>query len=156
MYKTITAEEAASLIKNDDSLGLSGFTPAGAPKAVTKELAKIVVREHEKGNEFKVSLFTGASTGQSTDGDLAAANAIKFRAPYTTNPDFRTHVNKNEIAYNDLHLSHMAQELRYGFYGPLNWGILEVCKIEDAGDKYHVYLTAAGGIAPSEIGRAHV
>lgn len=149
MYKTITAVEAASLIKNGDSLGLSGFTPAGAPKAVTKELAKIALAEHEQGNEFKVSLFTGASTGQSTDGDLAAANAIRFRAPYTTNADFRSHVNKNEIAYNDLHLSHMAQELRYGFYGPLRWGILEVCKIEDAGDKYHVYLTAAGGIAPS-------
>ncbi|MBQ0073398.1 MAG: succinate CoA transferase [Prevotella sp.] len=149
MYTTITAAEAASLIKNGDSLGLSGFTPAGAPKATTKELAKIAVAEHEKGNEFKVSLFTGASTGQSTDGDLAAAGAIKFRAPYTTNAEFRTHVNKNEIAYNDLHLSHMAQELRYNFYGPLNWGILEVCKIEDAGDKYHVYLTAAGGIAPT-------
>ena len=113
MYTTITAAEAASLIKNGDSLGLSGFTPAGAPKATTKELAKIAVAEHEKGNPFKVNLFTGASTGQSTDGDLAAAKAIDFRAPYTTNPDFRSCVNKNEIRYNDLHLSHMAQELRY-------------------------------------------
>ena len=149
MYTTITAAEAASLIKNGDSIGLSGFTPAGAPKATTKELAKIAIAEHEKGNPFKVNLFTGASTGQSTDGDLAAAQAIDFRAPYTTNPDFRTRVNKNEIRYNDLHLSHMAQELRYGFYGPLNWGIIEVCKIEDAGDDYNVYLTAAGGISPT-------
>ncbi len=149
MYTTITALEAASMIKNGDSLGLSGFTPAGAPKAVTRELAKIAIAEHEKGNEFQVSLFTGASTGQSTDGELAAAGAIKFRAPYTTNSEFRTRVNKNEISYNDLHLSHMAQELRYGFFGPVNWGIIEVCKIEDAGDKYRVFLTAAGGISPT-------
>ncbi len=149
MYTVITALEAASMIKNDDSLGLSGFTPSGVPKAVTKELAKIAVSEHEKGNAFQVSLFTGASTGQSTDGDLANAQAIRFRAPYTTNADFRSHVNKNEIAYNDLHLSHMAQELRYGFYGPLKWGILEACKIEEAGDKYHIYLTSAGGISPT-------
>ena len=126
MYTTITALEAASMIKNGDSIGLSGFTPAGAPKAVTKELAKLAVAEHEKGNEFKINLFTGASTGQSTDGDLAAAEAIGFRAPYTTNVDFRTRVNKNEIRYNDLHLSHMAQELRYGFFGKLQWGIIEV------------------------------
>ena len=33
--------EAAQLIKNGDTLGLSGFTPAGAPKAVTRELAVI-------------------------------------------------------------------------------------------------------------------
>ena len=41
MYTTITATEAAQMIKNGQSVGLSGFTPAGAPKAVTKELAKL-------------------------------------------------------------------------------------------------------------------
>ena len=137
------------MIKNNDNIALSGFTPAGVAKATTKELAKIALAEHEAGREFKVGIFTGASTGQSTDGDLANAQAIKFRAPYTTNPDFRKHVNLGEIPYTDLHLSHMAQELRYGFYGEVNWAILEVCDIEDAGNEYHVYLTAAGGIAPT-------
>ena len=154
MYTTITATEAAQMIKNGQSVGLSGFTPAGAPKAVTKEWAKLAQAEHEKGNEFTINLFTGASTGQSTDGDLAAAGAIGFRAPYTTNSEFRTRENKNEIRYNDLHLSHMAQELRYGFYGPLNWGIIEVCKIEDAGDKYRVFLTSGGGISPTVAHKA--
>ena len=149
MYPRLTAAEAAALIKNNDNIALSGFTPAGVAKATTKELAKIALAEHEAGREFKVGIFTGASTGQSTDGDLANAQAIKFRAPYTTNPDFRKHVNLGEIPYTDLHLSHMAQELRYGFYGEVNWAILEVCDIEDAGNEYHVYLTAAGGIAPT-------
>ena len=85
---------------------------------------------------------------------MAAAGAIGFRAPYTTNSEFRTRENKNEIRYNDLHLSHMAQELRYGFYGPLNWGIIEVCKIEDAGDKYRVCLTSGGGISPTVAHKA--
>lgn len=145
----MTAAEAAALIKNGDNIAMSGFTPAGVAKATTKELAKIALAEHEAGREFKVGIFTGASTGQSTDGDLAAAQAIKFRAPYTTNPEFRKRVNLGEIPYNDLHLSHMAQELRYGFYGDLDWAILEVCDIEEAGDDYHVYLTAAGGISPT-------
>ena len=148
-YTRLTAAEAAALIKNNENLALSGFTPAGVAKAVTKELAKIAVKEHEAGREFKVGIFTGASTGQSTDGDLAAAQAIKYRAPYTTNPDFRKHVNMGEIPYNDLHLSHMAQELRYGFYGDIDWAILEVCDIEDCGNEYHAFLTAAGGIAPT-------
>ena len=145
----MTAAEAAALIKNGEHIAMSGFTPAGVAKATTKELAKIAVAEHEAGREFKVAIFTGASTGQSTDGDLANAQAILYRAPYTTNPDFRKHVNLGEIPYNDLHLSHMAQELRYGFYGPLDWAILEVCDIEEAGNDYHVYLTAAGGISPT-------
>ena len=101
-YKRITAAEAAAMIRNGENIGLSGFTPAGTAKAVTKELAKKALAEHEAGREFKVGLFTGASTGQSADGDLSNAQAIKYRAPYTTNGDFRRHVNAGEIAYNDI------------------------------------------------------
>ena len=148
-YTRMTAADAAALIKNGDTIGLSGFTPAGSAKAVTRELAKIAQAEHEAGREFKVSLFTGASTGQSTDGVLTEAHAIKYRAPYTTNPSFRKSVNMGEIAYNDIHLSHMAQELRYGFYGDIDWAIIEVCDIEEDGDIVKAYLTAAGGISPT-------
>ena len=31
----MTAADAAALIKNGDTLGISGFTPAGSAKAVT-------------------------------------------------------------------------------------------------------------------------
>ena len=141
--------EAAQLIKNGDTLGLSGFTPAGAPKAVTRELAKIAEAEHEAGREFKVNLLTGASTGQSTDGVLSLAKAINYRAPYTTNGDFRKCVNAGEIHYTDLHLSHMAQEIRYGFYGNVDVAIIEVCAIEEGENICKAYLTSAGGISPT-------
>lgn len=145
----MTAAEAAALIKNGENIALSGFTPSGAAKAVTKELAKVAEAEHAAGREFQVGIFTGASTGQSTDGDLANAKAIRYRAPYTTNPDFRKHVNMGEIAYNDIHLSQMAQELRYGFMGQVDWAILEVCDFEECGDTCRAYLTSAGGISPT-------
>lgn len=145
-FTRMTAAEAAAMIKNGDNIGLSGFTPAGVAKAVTKELAKKAVAEHEAGRPFQVGIFTGASTGQSTDGDLANAQAIKYRAPYTTNPDFRKHVNAGEIPYNDIHLSQMAQELRSGFMGEVDWAIIEVCEITEDGK---AYLTAAGGISPT-------
>ncbi len=148
-YKRMTAAEAAALIKNGENIALSGFTPSGAAKAVTKELAKIALAEHEAGREFQVGIFTGASTGQSTDGDLANAQAIRYRAPYTTNPDFRKHVNMGEIAYNDIHLSQMAQELRYGFMGEVDWAILEVCDLEEGETMCKAYLTSAGGISPT-------
>ena len=148
-YTRITAAEAAAMIKNGENLGLSGFTPAGTAKAVTRELAKIAKAEHEAGREFKVGILTGASTGQSTDGVLAEERAIKYRAPYTTNPEFRKRVNLGEIAYNDIHLSQMAQELRYGFMGEIDWAILEVCDIEEGENTCKAYLTAAGGIAPT-------
>jgi succinate CoA transferase len=145
-FTRITAAEAAALIKHGDNIALSGFTPAGTPKATTAELAKMAHAEHEAGRPFQVGLFTGASTGASCDGCLSEEGAIRYRAPYTTNSIFRKKVNAGEIAYNDIHLSQMAQELRYGFLGQVDWAILEVCAIEPDGK---VYLTAAGGIAPT-------
>ena len=142
----LTAAEAAALIKDGDTLGLSGFTPAGTPKAVTAELAKVAHAEHEAGRPFQVGILTGASTGDSCDGVLSIENAIRYRAPYTTNGDFRKRVNAGLIAYNDIHLSHMAQEIRYGFLGDIDWAILEACAVTEDGK---VYLTAAGGIAPT-------
>src|SRR5574344_756573 len=145
-FNYISAAEAASLIKHGYNIGLSGFTPAGTAKAVTAELAKIAEAEHAKGNPFQVGIFTGASTGDSCDGVLSRVKAIRYRAPYTTNKDFRTAVNNGEIAYNDIHLSQMAQEVRYGFMGKINIGIIEACEVTEDGK---IYLTAAGGIAPT-------
>ena len=145
-FNHISAAEAASLIKHGYNIGLSGFTPAGTAKAVTAELAKIAEAEHAKGNPFQVGIFTGASTGDSCDGVLSRAKAIRYRAPYTTNKDFRTAVNNGEIAYNDIHLSQMAQEIRYGFMGKVDVAIIEACEVTDDGK---IYLTAAGGIAPT-------
>jgi acyl-CoA hydrolase len=145
-FNIISAAEAASHIKHGFNVGLSGFTPAGTPKAVTPEVAKIAEAEHAAGRPFQVGILTGASTGDATDGILSRAKAIRYRAPYTTNPDFRKAVNNGEIAYNDLHLSQMAQEVRYGFMGKVDVAILEACEITPDGK---VYLTAAGGIAPT-------
>ncbi len=144
-FTRITAAEAAAMVKHGDNIALSGFTPAGTAKAVTAEIAKKAHAEHEAGREFQIGILTGASTGQSCDGILSDEHAIRYRAPYTTNPDFRKHVNAGEFAYNDLHLGMTAQDIRYGFLGGVDWAIIEVCAID--GDK--VYLTAAGGISPT-------
>ena len=132
-FKSISAAEAASLVKHGYNIGLSGFTPAGTAKAVTSEIAKIAEAEHAKGNPFQIGIFTGASTGDSCDGILSRVKAIRYRAPYTTNPDFRKAVNNGEIAYNDIHLSQMAQEVRYGFMGKVNVAIIEACEVTPDG-----------------------
>jgi len=71
-FNIITAAEAATYVKHGYNVGLSGFTPAGSPKAVTPEIAKIAEAEHAAGRPFQIGLFTGASTGDSADGALSA------------------------------------------------------------------------------------
>jgi succinate CoA transferase len=145
-YKMMTAEEAAALIKNDDIISMSGFTATGCPKAVPTALAARAEAEHAAGRPFKVGMYTGASTGDSADGKLSLAHAIKFRTPYQSNKNSRAALNNHEMEYFDLHLSELAQYLRYGFLPKPDFAILEVCDITDDGK---AILTSAVGISPT-------
>lgn len=147
--RRIEAAEAAAMISNGDDIGLSGFTPAGTPKEITHALALRAVELHEEGEPFKVNIYTGASTGQSCDGDMANAHAIAYRTPYTTNVDFRKRVNEGEISYQDMNLSNVATQLRMGNLGDVDWAIIETSDVDIVGDMAQVYLTAAVGISPT-------
>ena len=142
-YHIITAQEAAGYIKNGYGVGISGFTLSGTPKTVLPEVARIAEEEHAAGRPFKINLFTGASTGDAIDGMLTRARALNFRAPFISNPVVREAINNKEIEYADLHLSLMAQDLRYGYLGRVDVAILEAIDITPDGK---VYLTTAGGI----------
>lgn len=145
-FKILTAEEAALLINHDDNLGLSGFTAAGSPKAVTKALAARAEAEHQAGRPFKVGIFTGASTNDYTDGSLSRANAVKFRTPYQSTGDMRKSINSHDTNYFDMHLSFLAQELRYGFLGKVNVAIIEAADVTEDGE---ITLTTGVGISPT-------
>ena len=133
-YNYITAEEAAAMINNGDTIGTSGFTAPGAPKFITEALAAKALKEHEEGREFKVNLFSGASTSDHVDGVMARANAYNMRAPYQNVPDLRKRINAHDCHYFDRHLSEMAQEVRYGTYGPIDVAIIEAADINDKGE----------------------
>ncbi len=61
-FPTLTAEEAAAMIEHGQTVGFSGFTPAGAAKAIPAALAKRAEKTHAAGEEFKNGVLTGAST----------------------------------------------------------------------------------------------
>lgn len=133
-YNYITAAEAAEMIKHGDTIGLSGFTAPGAPKLISEHLAVKAEKEHAEGRPFKVNIFTGASTSDHVDGVLSRANAINMRAPYQNVPDLRKRINCHDVHYFDRHLSDMAQETRYGFYGKIDWAIIEAADITPDGE----------------------
>ena len=142
----MTAAEAASLINDGDVVGFSGFTPAGAPKVVPNAIAERAEAEHAAGRPFKIGMYTGASTGDMLDGALARANAVLFRTPYQSSKDLRTRINAQEAHYFDMHLSHEAQELRYGFLPHPKFAIVEACDLTDDGE---IVPTSGVGILPT-------
>ena len=144
--KFITAEEAASYVHHNDNVGFSGFTPAGCPKVVPGAIARKAAEEHAKGNPFQIGMFTGASTGDKLDGELARANDIKFRTPNQSNKALRAALNAHQAQYFDLHLSELAQSLRYGFLGKIDVAIVEASDVTEDGE---IVPTSGVGILPT-------
>jgi acetyl-CoA hydrolase len=150
-FPILTPEEAAAFIQNDDIIGFSGFTPAGAAKVIPTAIADRAMAEHEAGRALKVGVITGASTGPSLDGALAKADAIKFRTPFQSDKDLRDSINAGKTHFFDMHLSLLPQYVRYGFLGELDWAIVEAADVSDDGK---ILLTTSVGASPTFLSQA--
>ena len=150
-YPMLTADEAAALVQDDEVIGFSGFTPAGAAKVIPTAIAAKARVEHDAGRPFKVGVITGASTGPSLDGELARADAIKFRTPYQSDKDLRASINAGKTHFFDMHLSLLPQYVRYGFLGELDWAIVEAADVSADGK---ILLTTSVGAAPTFLSQA--
>ena len=145
-YPIMTAEEAARLIKNNDTVGIGGFSSVGVPKVVPAALARYAIDEHEAGRAFQVGLVTGGATGPSIDTDLTLAHAVKFRTPFQSNKDMRGAINSGEVQYFDCHLSMIGQDVHYGFLGKIDVAIVEASEILPDGN---LILSTSVGITPT-------
>ena len=142
----LTAAEAAALIQNGQSVGFSGFTSAGAAKAVPLALAERAKTEHLAGREFSIGVMAGASTGPSLDGALALADAISFRTPYQSDPELRALINNGKVEFFDMHLSILPQAIRYGHLGRVQYAVVEACDVTDGGG---IVPTTSVGTSPT-------
>jgi succinyl-CoA:acetate CoA-transferase len=124
--KIMPAEAAAALIPPGVNIGMSGFTGAGYPKAVPGALAERIQAANRRGQPFKIGVWTGASTAPELDAALAAVDGIELRLPYQSDPVSRRKINAGQMQYIDVHLSHVAQYVWFGFFGTLDLALGEV------------------------------
>ena len=129
LQRVMSADEAAALIPAGANVGMSGFTGAGYPKAVPMALARRIEALHAQGQPFKIGLWTGASTAPELDGALAKVGGIEMRMPYQSDPACRQRINAGQMQYMDIHLSHMAQFVWFGFLGKLDVAVVEVAGV---------------------------
>src|SRR5450432_1332175 len=129
-----SAEEAVALIARGSTVGMSGFTGAGYPKAVPAALARRMTEANVHGGGFTVGVWTGASSAPYLHRLLAAADGIDLRIPYQSDPVSRAKINAGEMDYLDLHLSHVAQMVVEGFFGHLDVALVEVAGVTEDGD----------------------
>lgn len=132
--KEVSADDAAALIHHGHNVGMSGFTGAAYPKTVPGALARRIRAAHDAGEEFRIGVWTGASTAPELDGELAGVDGVELRIPYQSDPETRKQINAGRINYVDMHLSHVAPTVWQGFLGPLHTAVIEVAGITEEGD----------------------
>ena len=138
-------------IPNGATIGFSGFTAAGAAKAVPPAIARRAKERHAKGEPYQVRVFTGASTGPNFDDVLADAYAISFRAPYQSSMALRKQINDQKVEFVDMHLSHVTQHVNEGFYGAIDFAVVEATEVTRDG---RAYLSTAIGVSPTYLKKA--
>lgn len=147
--KIVGADEAAAFIKDGMTVGVSGFTPAGYPKAVPLALAEQV----RQGRKCRINLTSGASVGPEIEEALAAVGAVARRYPYyaAAHSSMKKAINDGLIHYYDMHLSHTAQQINYGFLGEIDLAIVEAIAITEEG---HLILSTGVGNTPILVQKA--
>ena len=131
--KIMSADDAVAFIENGHTVGMSGFTGAGYPKAIPGALAQKAKALHSSGQNFRINLWTGASTAPELDGMLAKVEGINMRLPYQSDPTCREQINLGLMDYVDIHLSEVSQYAWSGFLGKLNVAVIEVTAIHEDG-----------------------
>ncbi|PJI48020.1 MAG: propionyl-CoA--succinate CoA transferase [Pseudomonas sp.] len=139
--KVMTADQAAALIKDGMTVGMSGFTRAGEAKAVPKALA-----ERAKQEPLRISLMTGASLGNDLDKQLTEAGVLARRMPFQVDSTLRKAINAGEVMFIDQHLSETVEQLRNHQLKLPDIAVIEAVAITEEG---HIVPTTSVGNSAS-------
>ncbi|MCY7340582.1 MAG: acetyl-CoA hydrolase/transferase family protein [Pseudonocardia sp.] len=132
--KIMSAEEAAEFIPAGSNVGMSGFTGSAYPKAVPGAMVARAREAKAAGEQYAVSVWTGASTAPELDGAMAEVDSVHLRMPYQSDPISRAKINAGLMDYMDVHLSHVAQMVWEGFFGHMDVALIEVAGITAEGE----------------------
>ncbi|UJW85020.1 acetyl-CoA hydrolase/transferase family protein [Devosia sp. SL43] len=128
MERIMSADQAAGLIKDGMTIGMSGFTRAGDAKALPLAMAR-----RARTDPFKITLVTGASLGKDVDRVLTEAHILERRMPFQSDPTLRAAINRGEVMFIDQHLSETVEHLRSGEMGKMDYAIIEATAITEDG-----------------------
>ena len=127
--RVLTAAEAAQFVENGMRIGTCGTMTAGYPISFFEALAQ----RGEKGERFKIDLWSCAPLGPEVDGKLAEMGLLNRRLAHQANPALAKAINKGEIHYADMGAAWVPVEVRKGSLGKLDIAVIEAVEITDEG-----------------------
>lgn len=132
--KVVSVQEAAALIKSGMTFATSGFA-AGYPKAIPQELAA-------HSTATGVRMLSAVSNSESMDGVLARSDVLGFHGFFQESKDMRRAVNTGKIDFCDCNLGMLADRVRHGDYGKIDYLVFEALYVD--GDGSLAPVVAAG------------
>jgi len=126
--RIMTAEQAATLFRDGMTVGMSGFTRAGDCKALPKALADRAAAEG-----LSLTLITGASLGNDSDGMMAQSGLLARRLPFQVDGVLRKMINDGRVMFLDQHLSETVEQLRGHNLPPIDVAVIEATAITESG-----------------------
>lgn len=139
--KVMSASDAAALIEDGMTVGMSGFTRAGEAKAVPRALA-----ERARRQPLQISLMTGASLGNDLDKQLTEAGVLARRMPFQVDATLRKAINAGEVMFIDQHLSDTVEQIRNLQLKKPDIAVIEAVAITEDG---HIVPTTSVGNSAS-------
>lgn len=139
--KVMSAHQAASFVKDGMTVGMSGFTRAGEPKAVPQALAARAAKD-----PLKITLVTGASLGNDLDKLLTESGALSRRMPFQVDTTLRKAINEGKVMFIDQHLSETVEQMRNKQLPVPDIAIIEAIAITEEG---HIIPTTSVGNSAS-------
>lgn len=146
LRKAISVDEAVRLVRNKDTLAISGFTKAGSPNTFLPALAQHLERN---APDTRIALFSGASLSDEVENPIAPF--VAKRGPYMSSSTARKLIHAGKMDFCDVHLSMFARNLMYGYYGEVDLAVVEVSRIRPDGS---VVLTSSVGISAEALHKA--
>ena len=144
--KLMPAEAVVRDVRDGAVLAVSGFTKAGEPKTTLTALAGHLAAA---APDTRITLYSGASLSEEIEGPLAPF--IARRGPYMASRASRQQILAGKMEYDDMHLSHFARGLMYGFHGEVDLAVVEVTRIRPDGS---VILSSSVGVSAEALARA--
>lgn len=145
--KIMPAEQAVQYIKAGMTVGMSGFTRAGDSKAIPVALA---AKSATQG-PLNLTLYTGASLGNNSDGLMAESGVLARRAPFQVDADMRRNINEGKVLFYDQHLSELAEHLRAEPGYPIDVAVIEAIAITEEG---HIVPSTSVGNSATFVSQA--
>lgn len=131
------------MIKTGMTIGVSGFTSVGYPKAVPAALA-------QSGHARELTICVGAAVGDEIDGAMVRAGLIKKRYAHQSHKDMRDAINDGSIGYSDVHISHFPMNMNQRTGPHVDVAIVECTAVTEDG----LYLAASAGSADAAVRNA--